>query len=265
MRTIAIVGNHPRHLYLLNALQESNFLDSIIIEKRGAMLPETPNIIDKNDLKNWVKHFKNREKFELLNFPISNKFDKHEQLFVENINKSQREIILFIKEQKPDVALIFGVSIIKEPIFSELPGIKINLHSGFLPEFKGSAGNFWPFYFLKPNYVGMTFHFLTSKLDAGEIIHQSQPTLNYGETIHEVSCNAMLLAFIDAIKILEVIKNKKDLNKVSQTKNGKLFKNNDFLPHHLRIIYDDYNDKIVDHFLDNKIQRTEPNFIKMIF
>ena len=110
------------------------------------------------------------------------------------------------------MALIFGVSIIKEPIFSELPGIKINLHSGFLPEFKGSAGNFWPFYFLKPNYVGMTFHFLTSKLDAGEIIHQSQPTLNYGETIHEVSCNAMLLAFIDAIKILEVIKNKKDLS-----------------------------------------------------
>ena len=173
--------------------------------------------------------------------------------------------LLILSKHKPKVALVFGTNIIKGPIFQLLPDIKINIHSGILPDFKGSAGNFWPFYFLKPNFAGITFHYLSDKLDGGSIIHQSMPQLIHGDTIHEVACKSTISAFNDLLKILDIFKRFKELKSYKQKKKGKLIMNNDFMPHHLRLIYNLFNDDIVDKYLNKEIKRFEFKPIKNNF
>ena len=48
------------------------------------------------------------------------------------------------------------------------------------------------------------------------------------------------------------------LEGIAPIPSGKLFKNSDFRPEHLRIIYNQFNDDIVDHFLKKLILSPDP-------
>ena len=50
--------------------------------------------------------------------------------------------------------------------------------------------------------------------------------------------------------------------KFLQKGTGKNFLERDFRPEHLRIIYDSFDDDIVDKFLDGNIHSTKPNLIR---
>ncbi len=52
---------------------------------------------------------------------------------------------------------------------------------------------------------------------------------------------------------------------VEQKKNGKLFLEKDWRPEHLRLIYDTYEDKIVDLWFDGEISReNNPELISVL-
>ena len=103
-----------------------------------------------------------------------------------------------------------------------MPKYSINLHSGLAPYYKGAACNFWPFYFLEPNWAGMTFHLISKKLDSGNVIHHTIPKLDINDNIHDVSCKAQLKSFRDSIKIIKMIKNK-NIREHKINQSGKLF------------------------------------------
>ena len=138
-----------------------------------------------------------------------------------------------------------------------MPRYSINLHSGLAPYYKGTACNFWPFYFLEPNWAGMTFHLLSNKLDSGKILHHTIPRLNLKDNIHDVSCKAQLKSFKDSLKIIKKIK-EKNIKEHKVNLSGKLFLKKDFKPEHLRIIYNLYNDNIVKMYLQKKLGKTKP-------
>ena len=86
--------------------------------------------------------------------------------------------------------------------------------------------------------------------------------------MHETSCKAINAGLADLNKVVSFtkkriqknIKSKKD--KTLRVK-GKLFKNSDWRPEMLRVIYDYFNDKIVDLYLTNKIKCKKPKLIKL--
>ncbi|MGN1281175.1 MAG: hypothetical protein ACI4UM_04665, partial [Succinivibrio sp.] len=118
---------------------------------------------------------------------------------------------------------------------------------------------FWPFYFLKPNYAGMTVHRLSSNLDGGDILHHSLPKLEYGDTLHGVSCKAVLAVADDLCRILEKYDTGSKIVCHKQKSSGKLFVSEDWGPQHLVLIYDVYKDRIVDKFLDGEFEVTRPD------
>jgi methionyl-tRNA formyltransferase len=150
---------------------------------------------------------------------------------------------------------------IKEPLISKLPRNTINLHGGLSPKYRGVATMFWPFYFLEPNHVGATFHYLTESPDTGSIIHQSIPKLEYNDKIHDVSCKAIISASRDMIKLLSIYEKENGWRKNEQKTRGKNFLDSDFKPEHLRIIYNLFNDDIVKEFLSGKIKSPDPKLI----
>ena len=84
-------------------------------------------------------------------------------LKVDTDKLNSQESVDFVKKINPDVVLIYGSGLIKEPLYSTLPKNAINLHLGLSPNYKGAATLFWPFYFMEPTYAGSTFHYITDK------------------------------------------------------------------------------------------------------
>ena len=265
LKILFIGGNHLRHSYYLNQINKIFPLTSAIIENRvkgtSEKIPVPPSELSNHDKNNFLKHFSQRLETEkvffgnqtLPNIPILN---------IEEFELNSQKTTNFVKLAKPDIVLIFGCHLIKDPLLSVLPKHSINLHGGLSPRYRGTATMFWPFYFLEPNHVGSTFHYIVSEPDAGNVIHQSTPILEYGDKIHDVACKTIVQSAKDAIKLLEIFRKNRKWNIFKQKYSGKNFLENDFRTEHLRIIYDLYDNDIVNHFLDKKINPKHPNLIK---
>ncbi len=264
MKIVWIGGNHPRHLYYLSKINETFPISGAIIETRDvgtdSRIPEIPTHINECDKKNFIIHFENRFKAEEKYFSDL-KIPTCPLLHIKKDELNTDKTVQFIQSISPDIVLTFGCHMIKDPLMSKLPIHTINLHGGLSPRYRGVATMFWPFYFLEPNHVGVTFHYLTSIPDAGSIIHQCIPKLEYGDKIHDVACKAIISATDDIVKLLSIFKKEGCWGKTDQKSNGKNFLDRDFKSEHLRVIYNLFNDDIVDQFLTGKIKSVPPKLI----
>tara|TARA_B100001250_G_C19816402_1_gene798663 strand:+ start:6120 stop:6926 length:807 start_codon:yes stop_codon:yes gene_type:complete len=265
MKIILFSGNHPRHHYLIKKLYDNSLLRAVVYEEREKFIPSIPNNLNQKFIDLFSYHFKLRDESENKFFGKINlseidvpiiKVDKK----TNGINTSKVE--LFLKKYSCDIALSYGVRILENNILSLLPNEKWNIHGGLSPWFKGAITNFWPSYFLKPQYTGVTLHYLSEKIDAGEIIHQTSAIFQKGDGLHDL-CSRTTKHFIDNFyKIIDIYNDKKSLNTKKQNSTGKLWLNSDWTPYHLDIIYNVYNDRIADLYLDGKIDIKKPNIFK---
>ena len=244
MKTLFIGGNHHRHLHYANKIHEKYPFSGAIIQIRENMIPNPESNLDEHDKQNFLKHFSNREKLEKKYFG-NQKFPNCSVLEVTKDELNTEKSSNFINKIKPDLVMIFGCSLIKNPLFANLPQNSINLHLGLSPRYRGSATLFWPFYFMEPNFAGSTFHYIISEPDAGNIIHQSTSKLEIDDTIHDVACKTILQSSEDIIKLLKIFEENKSWKKFNQKGTGKNFLQSDFKAEHLRVIYDTFNDDMV--------------------
>lgn len=265
MKILWIGGNHARHLYYLNSINDVFPVSGVVLERReggtNSSIVDAPTDLDENDRRNFVRHFTNRRNAEERFFGDQN-IPNVKRLEISETELNTEKTIDFVKSVSPDLVLTFGCHLIKEPLFSKLPKHTINLHGGLSPRYRGSATMFWPFYFLEPNHVGTTFHYIVSEPDAGSIVHQSIPKLEYGDTIHDVACKAVISASRDIIELLKIFQENKKWDTYIQKGTGKNWLERDFRPEHLRIIYDLFDDKMVDRFLNGDIKPNNPNIIR---
>ena len=264
MKTVLFTGSHPRHLYVANTLLNAGFLDGLLIEERSSFMPEPPERLGERDRENFIRHFEGRKQAEENTF---GKINGDKLMVVDNINIKKEElnsnkVKLWLKKLDPEIVITYGVHIIKDELLVEFPEYAWNIHGGLSPWYRGCITLFWPFYFLEPNWAGMTIHNLTSELDGGEIIHHSRPDLKYGDGIHDVATRAVVQVVDDLIDILKVLNSGKNIKPQEQKSSGKLFLARDWRPEHLRLIYNTFDNDIVDAYLDGQITPKEPNLIQ---
>ncbi len=261
MRILWIGGDHSRHLFYANTIHEFFPLCGAIFVRRENIIPAVPDAIQEIDKINYTRHFKEREEAERKYYGIQRNIDIP-TLERQYDSLNSNESILFIRELCPDIVFIFGTGLVKEPLSSILPRNTINLHLGLSPRYRGSATLFWPFYFMEPFYSGVTFHYIISEPDAGDIIHQAVPELTENDGIHDVACKAVIQASQEVLKLLELIENGKDWKRYKQTATGKNFLTKDFEPHHLRIIYNVFNNDLIKQCLQGKLKYNKPRLIQ---
>ena len=81
------------------------------------------------------------------------------------------ECVEALRALAPDLGVVAGTYILKPEVF-DVPRLgSVNLHSGKVPEYRGSAPAFWELYHAEP-VVGITIHRVTSALDAGNVLRQ---------------------------------------------------------------------------------------------
>lgn len=261
MKIFWIGGNHSRHLYFINQIARHHDIVGGIVEMRENFLPTPPTNISIKEQNLFNKHFENRALAEKKFFG-DQPLPKFNLLQVDHENLNSDSTSKFLSSNNPDLVIVFGSGMIRGSLFENLPKNSYNLHLGLSPRYRGSATLFWPFYFLEPQYCGATFHRIVYEPDAGNIVHQSVPVLNYGDKIHDVACKTVISATDDCIKLIDILKNKQQLIEYNQKGTGKNFQTNDFRPYHLKVNYELFNDDIVDKYLSGDLKKGKPKLVK---
>lgn len=268
MNIIIICTDHKRNQIALKYFSKINFVKIIkiyVVKKKEPEIPIAPKKLNIRLKKLWKLHFNKR--FEAENkrfkFSIKENFDEKKVEYINDLNKILKDKNLFKK--KIDLCFTSGIPILKKEILKILPKYILNLHLGLIPHYKGSITMFWPFLLLEPQMAGTTYHLINKKvnnknlkIDTGEIIHQNKPKLRFGYSMHDVAAEAILAAMRDLKKVFLYLRQriKKNtpvrIDKSLETR-GKLFKKSDWKPEMLEIIYNTFNDKIVDMYLRKQI------------
>jgi len=93
-------------------------------------------------------------------------------------NYHTEESIALMRAAEADLGIVCGTNILKESVF-KVPRIgSINIHQGLAPYYRGGPPVFWELY-NDEREVGVTVHFVESKVDTGEIIIQETLPLVY--------------------------------------------------------------------------------------
>ena len=170
MKVGIISGSSLRHTALASFLnKEFEIIQfSEIVKKK--------NNLQNKRIEEYFKRVNLTEKKIFADSDWSNKNYKKISLPKGEINKVPKEVELLLD---CDVVLIFGSSIIKDPLYSLLSQNKlINLHMGISPEYTGAACNFWALYDNNIQFVGGTIQTLSKKLDLGKTIKYCYPELD---------------------------------------------------------------------------------------
>ncbi|MFJ7735964.1 formyltransferase family protein [Lysinibacillus sp. NPDC097287] len=261
MKLLLLTGSHPRHLYLVNKMAELGIVAAHIIEIRGSFVPTPPIGLEDIDRENFIRHFSDRDEAEHSHFAGNEHINVEiPTLKVSMQNLNSPETMEWVATQQFDLAISYGVHKLSNELLSVMPEHSWNIHGGLSPWYKGNTTLFWPFFMLRPNWAGMTIHRLTERLDAGGIVHHSVPELAYGDGLHDVACKAVTQVTEDLSKIISEL-SLEEIKYVTQKGNGKIWVGVDWLPQHLRFVYNTYNNDIVDQFLDGKLPKLDPPLI----
>lgn len=249
MRILAITGNHPRHLHLVQILRHSGFdVLSVVMERE-----HFSGRARLNGNKLEMKHFEIRESVEYELFGrLSPKDYRDISVSVDDINKS--DIKLDATELGAfDLCLVFGTTLLPPTLVNLLPPLTFNLHLGISPRYRGAATLFWPFYMLEPNWSGFTIHKLASEPDSGDVALRSVPALKKGMRMHDVAGAATLLGLEGMLKLAQYLNEFPEPKYHRQMSTGKNWLESDFREIHLKLIYEVMGDSIVDFFLEGDL------------
>jgi phosphoribosylglycinamide formyltransferase 1 len=225
MKVIVLTSNSLRHKFLANTL--SSYCDDALIISECK--PQTSSFNDSKNSTEIENHFLLRDQTEKSFFPNDNYFiPKTLPIVYKEANSPY--VYEVIKNFKPDILIVFGSSIIKEPLISLLPvGHIINLHLGISPYYRGSGTNFWPFVNDELEYLGSTILHLDAGIDTGDIICHVRPNIELNDNVHTVGCKIIKSSVEFLIKIIKLLDGGKKLNRVKQWEvKDRYYKTKDF-------------------------------------
>lgn len=253
MRLAILTSNSLRHKFFANYL--SKFAEDTIIICECREMDENNNYYGDNKL--IKEHFQKRFETEKKEFSGNEVFEsKTIPILYKEVNSNF--IYEYMKNYDPDVMIVFGTSIIKDPLLSL--GKKnrfINLHLGLSPYYKGNGTNFWPFVNEELEYLGSTILHIDKGVDTGDIITHVRPKIFANDDVHTIGCRIIKDSVETLGKMLLSIKSGNQINRIKQwyVPNEKIYKLKDFNEDTLKIYYQKINNGLIQQHLGKKCER----------
>ncbi len=236
-------------------------LCGLIIEHREMHIPPTPANLDESLRTLYQLHFNRRNASEL-EFFTDDTFPEVETLRVAMSELNEAGVHEFLQTAQPDLFISYGIHMLSNETLGLLSGEAWNIHGGLSPWYRGCITHFWPSYLLEPQMTGMTVHDLTAELDAGPVVHQNTAPMIRGDGLHDVACRAVLGLADELPQLIELQSKLGKLERQIHTTTGKLWRAADWHPSHLKLIYDVFDDRIVDRYLDGQLSDKPINIFR---
>ena len=251
MRMAIFTGNSTRHKYFANMLS-SQFEETLVVSecrKNDSVGCNYDESITDPIQRHFAERFRTEERF----------FSGNECFKTNVIPLLHGEINLLsvfetVKKFRPSVIVVFGASIIRQPMLSLSETCKmINLHLGVSPYYRGSGTNFWPFVNEELEYVGATLLHIDSGIDTGEIISHVFPKIEADDSVHTLGCRVIRDSAVSLVNIIRRVEDGVVLPKVRQwqVERCRYYRNSDFDEFSLRQYHDKIAGGVVQRFLQD--------------
>jgi folate-dependent phosphoribosylglycinamide formyltransferase PurN len=154
----------------------------------------------------------------------------------------------------PDVVLVFGTGLLKQPLIDTFPGRILNIHLGLSPYYRGAGTNFWPLVNGEPEYCGATIHFLDIGVDTGPILAHVRPDIRQGDGPHCIG-NKTIVAAADMLVAAAKAHVHAPLEGVAQVGDGRIYKRKDFSAAAVERLYANFANGMIDDYLRDRAAR----------
>ena len=89
----------------------------------------------------------------------------------------------FVEREKPDYMLLAGAPLLRRELYGLAPRGALNRHLALLPDHRGSDCPVWMLALNQPEALGFSIHFVSEKVDAGDIVHRQPVPIVPGEAL----------------------------------------------------------------------------------
>ena len=218
MRAVLLTSDQRRHRYAACALAESLDLAGIVSEPKPVSDAAMDGVVR--------RHFLERDEAErrLLGEPD---FPGVERLPVPG-GIDTGPVLRWIGERRPDLLVLYGTRIVKDPLLSAWADRIVNLHLGLSPYYRGSGTNFWPLVQRRPECVGVTIHLAVRQVDAGPVLAQVRPEADAADRCHELGTRALVRGLEALPGVLRLYGEGRLRPRPQDLSQGQVFRNRDF-------------------------------------
>ena len=249
MRAILLTSTFRRHVFVANSLAKGCDLVGVWQEEktfrpeRYAQTPEDEELIQ--------RHFAERDASEQRYFAPDGTVTldagaTHRVVSGGGCNDAAE--VTRMVECRPDVALVFGTGILREPFLSAFQGRVLNIHLGLSPYYRGAGTNFWPLVNREPEYVGATIHYLDAGIDTGPILAHARPDIERRDGPHDVG-NKTIVAAAQTLLRAALAHTAGVVRAVPQWQGGRLYQRKDFNADAVRALYRNFGTGMLDDYL----------------
>lgn len=142
-----------------------------------------------------------------------------------------------LREAGADVVVVTCTSVLTRETISAAGETIVNIHGGYLPDYRGWYGFFFALYEGAPDRVGSTIHFIDATIDTGDIVEVVRPPIRYGDGPEQLYCRAERRAAHRLAELLGELERGIPLNRTPQPYRRKLYLRRDRKPIHDVIFY----------------------------
>ncbi len=233
---VILTSDDPHHNFLITKLLSEFRIVGIVIEpgrEQHRLLWKKKKYID------WMYRWyhRTRNKFsgsskhrqQFFNVKIDYNTLHTEVIQVKSINASAVKNAL--KRWQADLCICCGTMFIGKSVTKIAKNI-INIHGGYLPDYKGNHCIFFAYYEENYTKIGATLHFITSHLDSGDIIEVVRVPVYPQDNDEHLYSRSVYAAILRLVEILRDFEKGIPINSKQQLSVGRMFRHNSRSPYH---------------------------------
>jgi methionyl-tRNA formyltransferase len=235
MRLAVLCADDPQHHYLVAHLQSRFNVVGVVVEPEAS---QRKRLFKCRRYRDYIyaeyHHFRTTVFRESGHYfsdvpTVRNSFSTR-HLRVDDIN--DRIVISFLKEVNPDVTILDCTSVLNSDTLAAAGRIVLNIHGGYLPDYRGIHSMFWPLYRGDFSKLAATIHFVDCGIDTGSIVKRVIPPIRSSDTAETIYGRAERMAIACLINLLVDYEEGEELPRIPQHFRGRLYKQRDRKPYH---------------------------------
>lgn len=255
MRAILLTSTFRRHVFVANTVAASCDLTGVWQEHKTFQPQRYAR--DAEDEAVIQRHFAARDSSEERYFSAVAEVKVERGVLHRVVSAgacSDPTEVALMTAARPDVVLVFGTGILREPFLSAFEGRIINIHLGLSPYYRGAGTNFWPLVNREPEYVGATIHYLDAGIDTGPILAHVRPRIERGDGPHDIG-NKTIVAAAQALLRAASAHAAGVAHPVAQWAGGRLYQRKDFNADAVRALYRNFDTGMIGEYLTARASR----------
>lgn len=233
-----LTSSGPHHRYLVATLRAAGFdVRLVVIEPWAAQRARRWQLGKRKDWA-WIVYHDLRRRllgldayrrgaFANLPSPLG---PEPRTLTVDWIN--DQAVVDALRQAEPDVTVVMGTGIIKDRVLEAAGGTVINIHGGYLPDYRGNHCMFFALYNGDFDHIGTTLHFVDRGIDTGDILEVVVPALRPDDNAEAMYSRAELAAVHRLVAWLDHHEKGGELPRTPQGRKGTLYNTRDRKPQH---------------------------------